>query len=121
MILISAGRRGWDTSCKSRTDPIRQHLWDQTDMNYSDGWARRIAAGDWLSRSVRSQKDDNAHIEQKNWTHVRRLFGCLHYDSPEALAAISKLYCDELRLLQNLPAVGEAHPQRARRLENPSP
>jgi hypothetical protein len=53
------------------------------------------------------KKDDNAHIEQKNWTHVRRLVGYLRYDSPRALAAINDLYRDELRLLQNLflPAV----------------
>jgi integrase-like protein len=48
------------------------------------------------------KKDDNAHVEQKNWTHVRRLMGYLRYDSPQALAAINDLYRDELRLLQNL-------------------
>jgi hypothetical protein len=47
------------------------------------------------------KKDDNAHIEQKNWTHVRRLLGYVRYDSPAALAAINALYAD-LRLLQNL-------------------
>jgi len=48
------------------------------------------------------KKDDNAHIEQKNWTHVRKLLGYVRYDTPEALAAINKLYRNELRLLQNL-------------------
>jgi hypothetical protein len=48
------------------------------------------------------KKDDNAHIEQKNWTHVRRLLGYLRYDSPAALAAINDLYRNELRLFQNL-------------------
>src|SRR2546425_6693184 len=48
------------------------------------------------------KKDDNAHIEQKNWTHVRKLLGYLRYDSPAALAAINALYRNELRLLQNL-------------------
>ena len=48
------------------------------------------------------KKDDNAHIEQKNWTHVRKLLGYLRYDSPAALAAITALYRNELRLLQNL-------------------
>jgi hypothetical protein len=47
------------------------------------------------------KKDDNAHIEQKNWTHVRKLLGYVRYDSAAALAAINALY-DELRLLQNL-------------------
>ncbi len=48
------------------------------------------------------KKDDNAHIEQKNWTHVRKLLGYLRYDTPAALAAINALYGHELRLLQNL-------------------
>ena len=47
------------------------------------------------------KKDDNAHIEQKTWTHVRKLLGYVRYDSAAALAAINALY-DELRLLQNL-------------------
>ncbi len=48
------------------------------------------------------KKDDNAHIEQKNWTHVRRLLGYLRYDAPEAVAAMNALYRQELRLFQNL-------------------
>ena len=48
------------------------------------------------------KKDDNAHIEQKNWTHVRKIFGYLRYDSPQALNAMNDLYGNELRLLQNL-------------------
>jgi hypothetical protein len=47
------------------------------------------------------KKDDNAHIEQKNWTHVRKLLGYVRYDSAAALAAINALY-DDLRLMQNL-------------------
>jgi len=48
------------------------------------------------------KKDDNAHIEQKNWTHVRKIFGYLRYDCSEALSAMNDLYRHELRLLQNL-------------------
>ena len=48
------------------------------------------------------KKDDNAHIEQKNWTHVRRLLGYDRYDSAAALEALNDLYCHELRLFQNL-------------------
>ncbi len=53
------------------------------------------------------KKDDNAHIEQKNWTHVRRLLGYVRYDSAEAVAAMNALYRQELRLFQNvfLPSV----------------
>lgn len=48
------------------------------------------------------KKDDNAHIEQKNWTHVRKIFGYLRYDSQEALDAMNDLYRNELKLYQNL-------------------
>ncbi|MBI2218557.1 MAG: DDE-type integrase/transposase/recombinase [Candidatus Rokubacteria bacterium] len=48
------------------------------------------------------KKDDNAHIEQKNWTHVRKLVGYGRYDTPAALAALNDLYAHELGLLQNL-------------------
>jgi hypothetical protein len=48
------------------------------------------------------KKDDNAHVEQKNWTHVRKLLGYVRYDSAEALALMNDLYRHELRLFQNL-------------------
>jgi hypothetical protein len=47
------------------------------------------------------KKDDNAHIEQKNWTHVRKLMGYVRYDSDAALTAMNTLY-EDLRLFQNL-------------------
>jgi hypothetical protein len=48
------------------------------------------------------KKDDNAHIEQKNWTHVRKIFGYERYDSKQAVEAMNDLYRNELRILQNL-------------------
>jgi hypothetical protein len=48
------------------------------------------------------KKDDNAHIEQKNWTHVRKILGYLRYDSLAAQQAINELYRNELQILQNL-------------------
>jgi hypothetical protein len=47
------------------------------------------------------KKDDNAHVEQKNWTHVRKHMGYLRYDTEAAVAAMNEVYSD-LRLLQNL-------------------
>jgi hypothetical protein len=60
------------------------------------------------------KKDDNAHIEQKNWTHVRRILGYVRYDSPAAQEAINDLYRNELRLFQNLflPSVKLAKKER---------
>ena len=54
-----------------------------------------------FTRSRPYKKDDNAPIEQKNWTHVRKLVGWERYDTPEARAALTLLYAD-LRLFQNL-------------------
>lgn len=48
------------------------------------------------------KKDDNAHLEQKNWTHVRKLIGWDRYDTPEAVRAMNGLFRNELRLFMNL-------------------
>lgn len=48
------------------------------------------------------KKDDNAHIEQKNWTHVRKLLGYGRFESRAVVAAINDLYRNELRWFQNL-------------------
>lgn len=55
-----------------------------------------------LTRGRPYKKDDNAHIEQKNWTHVRKLLGWERYDSATAVKAINDLYRQELRLWLNL-------------------
>ncbi len=54
------------------------------------------------TRSRPYKKDDNAHIEQKNWTHVRKLLGWDRYATPQAVEAINDLYRNELRLWMNL-------------------
>jgi hypothetical protein len=54
-----------------------------------------------FTRSRPYKKDDNAHVEQKNWTHVRKLVGWDRYDTPAAQQALNALYAD-LRLFQNL-------------------
>jgi transposase InsO family protein len=55
-----------------------------------------------LTRGRPYKKDDNAHVEQKNWTHVRKLLGWERYDTHEAVAAMNDLYGRELRLWLNL-------------------
>jgi hypothetical protein len=60
------------------------------------------AQGIQFTRGRPYKKDDNAHIEQQNWTHVRKLVGYLRYDTPGAVAALNALYRHELRLFQNL-------------------
>ena len=55
-------------------------------------WKRDIQ----FTRSRPYKKDDNAHIEQKNWTHVRKLLAWDRYDTPQAVEAINDLYRNEL-------------------------
>jgi hypothetical protein len=55
-----------------------------------------------LTRGRPYKKDDNAHVEQKNWTHVRKLLGWERYDTHEAVEAMNDLYRRELRVWLNL-------------------
>ena len=61
-------------------------------------------------------------IEQKNWTHVRKLLGWDRYASPEALDAVNALYRQELRLMMNLcQPFGKITAPRPRRLARQAP
>ena len=55
-----------------------------------------------LTRGRPYKKDDNAQVEQKNWTHVRKLLGWERYDSTAVVEASNDLYRHELRLWMNL-------------------
>jgi hypothetical protein len=55
-----------------------------------------------LTRGRPYKKDDNAHVEQKNWTHVRKLLGGDRYDSVAAIEASNDLYRQERRWWLNL-------------------
>jgi hypothetical protein len=59
-------------------------------------------SGIQFTRGRPYKKDDNAHVEQKNWTHVRKLMGWVRYDTLAAVIAMNRLYRGDLRLLQNL-------------------
>jgi len=45
-----------------------------------------------MSRSRPYQKNDNAWIEQKNWTHVRQVVGYRRYDTTAELEVLMQLY-----------------------------
>src|ERR1044071_1738513 len=47
------------------------------------------------TRSRAYRKNDNAHCEQKNWTHVRQLFGNERFEHPELVALMNDLYAQE--------------------------
>lgn len=54
-----------------------------------------------LTRSRPYRKNDNAHVEQKNWTHVRHLMGYDRFDNPKVVPLMNDLYENEWSLYQN--------------------
>ena len=54
-----------------------------------------------FTRSRPYHKDDNAHVEQKNWTHVRQWLGYQRLDNPRAVPLLNNLYRNEWRLFHN--------------------
>jgi hypothetical protein len=54
-----------------------------------------------FTRSRPYHKNDNAHIEEKNWTKVRQYFGYARFDRPEIVERLNDLYRNEWSLFQN--------------------
>jgi hypothetical protein len=60
-----------------------------------------------FTRSREYESNDNAHIEQKNWTHVRQYLGYDRLDDPRVVGLMNDLYRSEWRLYHNffMPSV----------------
>ena len=69
---------------------INYHLW-----NYCQ------SENIYFTRSRPNRKNDNAYVEQKNWTHVRQVVGYARYDTEKEMAIINDLYRNDLRLFKN--------------------
>ena len=54
-----------------------------------------------FTRSRPYKKNDNAHVEQKNWSHVRQLFGYDRFEDPDLVDLMNDLYANEWSLYQN--------------------
>lgn len=54
-----------------------------------------------FTRSRPYHKDDNTHVEQKNWTHVRQWLGYDRLDNPKVVPLMNQLYTSEWRLYHN--------------------
>jgi hypothetical protein len=54
-----------------------------------------------FTRSRPYKKNDNAHVEQKNWSFVRQLLGYDRLDNPRLVELINNLYTNEWSLYQN--------------------
>ena len=54
-------------------------------------WLQKRPRPVFMTRSRPYKKDDNAHVEQKNWTHIRQCFGYERHDNPEVVELINVL------------------------------
>jgi hypothetical protein len=54
-------------------------------------WLQQRPRPVYMTRSRPLKSDDNAHVEQKNWTHVRQTFGYERHDNPEVVEPINAL------------------------------
>ena len=54
-----------------------------------------------FTRSREYQKNDNAHIEQKNWTHIRQYLGYHRLDNPAIVDLLDNLYSKDWSLFFN--------------------
>ena len=71
--------------CDNGSEFLNHHLWRY--------FARRKEPVQF-TRSRPYHKNDNAHVEQKNWTHVRCLLGYERLENPQLLGSINALYRD---------------------------
>lgn len=54
-----------------------------------------------FTRAREYESNDNAHVEQKNWTHVRQYLGYDRLEDPRAVDLMNELYKSEWRLYHN--------------------
>jgi hypothetical protein len=54
-----------------------------------------------FTRSRPYHSGDNAHVEQKNWTHVRQLFGYYRLEDPRLVDLMNDIYHNEWSQLHN--------------------
>jgi hypothetical protein len=54
-----------------------------------------------FTRSRAYHKNDNAHVEQKNWTHIRQWLGYDRFDNPYVVPLLNDLFKNEWRLFHN--------------------
>lgn len=78
--------------CDNGSEFLNHHLW-----SYFVDRKKPVQ----FTRSRPYKKNDNAHVEQKNWTHVRQLLGYDRFDKPQVVDLINDLYANEWQAYQN--------------------
>jgi hypothetical protein len=78
--------------CDNGSEFLNWHL-----VRYLQERAHKVG----FTRSRPYHKDDNGHVEQKNWTHVRQLLGYDRLEDPALLEIINALYREVWEPLNN--------------------
>ena len=76
--------KGFD--CDNGSEFLNWHL-----LKYLTDRQKPIA----FTRSRAYHKNDNAHIENKNWTHIRQMLGYQRFDDPSLTDLLNDLYSSE--------------------------
>lgn len=96
-----ATREGLDRLRKRLPFAIREiHPDNDTGLINELVWNYCQKAKIKMSRSRPYMKNDNAWVEQRNWTHVRKVVGYSRLDRPAELEVLGELYA-QLRLYKN--------------------
>lgn len=78
--------------CDNGSEFLNWHL-----VRYLQERSKTVA----FTRSRPYHKDDNGHVEEKNWTRVRQLLGYERFEDPELVREINALYRDVWEPLHN--------------------
>jgi hypothetical protein len=78
--------------CDNGSEFLNHHLW-----TYFTDRQRPVQ----FTRSRPNKKNDNAHVEQKNWAQPRHLLGYDRINNPDAVPLINDLCANEWSLYQN--------------------
>lgn len=67
--------------------------WTEQRAVWSRGERGVISAINSIARAYK--KNDNAHVENKNWTHVRQYLGFQRFDKPQLVDILNEMYTSE--------------------------
>lgn len=90
--VLSFVIKGFD--CDNGTEFLNHHL----IRYFTDRPKEKMVE---FTRSRPYKKNDNAHVEQKNWTSVRQLFGYDRFDDFRLVELMNDLYSNEWSQFQN--------------------
>jgi hypothetical protein len=78
--------------CDNRSEFLNWHL-----VRYFQDRPKKVG----FTRSRPYPKDDNGHVEEKNWTRVRQLLGYERFEDRAVVEPLNQLYREDWEPLHN--------------------